>query len=178
MTIRNELPKEKRLYADDIWKAHYEELSARLDALEANQAPAKPVVDKPWPQDGDEYYLLNSGGGAGANEWDGLSVEMKCLARGNVFRTKEEAEKADQLCLAMNELKVMSEKDWSLECNPLSWDDTSQNKWEAYWDHQGGWWGVEKLVYFQSPFSIYFPTQDSARAAYKAIDAKYEGVLR
>ena len=175
MTIRNELPKEKRLYADDIWKAHYEELSARLDALEANQAPAKPVVDKPWPQDGDEYYLLNSGGGAGANEWDGLSVEMECLARGNVFRTREEAEKADQLCLAMNELKVMSEEEWA--GSSQSSEGFGTQHYAVYDTVQHAWYAcqIHTLII---PGLVCFPTESLALAAHEAVDAKYEGVLR
>lgn len=142
-------------------------IEARLKTLEGKQAPAKPVVDKPWPQDGDEYYLLNSGGGAGANEWDGLNIEMEWLARGNVFRTKEEAEKADQLCLAMNELKVAAEKDSG---------PGHKNFLASYSDVLGEW----KVSFHNAiiPGAVYFQTESLALAAHEAVDAKYEGVLR
>ena len=167
MTIRNEPPKEKRLYADDIWKARYEELSARLDALEDNQAPAKPVVDKPWPQDGDEYWYLDPDGDVIPTGWDTDHHDLARLGRGAVFRTRKETEKADQLCLAMNELKVAAEKDSG---------PGHKNFLASYSDVLGEW----KVSFHNAiiPGAVYFQTESLAVAAYKAVDAKYEGVLR
>lgn len=138
----------------------------------------KEAVDKSWPQNGDDYYWIDDFGAIQLLVWRDDGVNKAHMERGNVFRTREEAEKADRLRLAMNEVKVMSEKAWSLEDGPINWADDSQKKWTAYWSGVTGEWAAEYYTFFRAPFVISFPTQESAMDAYRNVDAKHPGVIR
>ena len=184
----------------DFLSQHVNDLTARLEALEGKQAPvesepdkntyqlandstlavflaseSEPVVDKSWPQVGDKYWVADLHATFTKCIWDNDSLDKALAARGLIFRTKEEAEKADQLRLAMHELKVMSEKEWTGSSQSperfiiqyYAVYDTVQHEWYAYKTHN--------LIV---PGVVCFPTNKSAVAAYKAVDAKYEGILR
>lgn len=183
MTIRNE-PERNEVQQ---LQCAVQQVIVRLDALEAKQdsdlmtrvmiaeceiedVKSEPVVDKPWPQDDDEYWLLHSSGCIVSSMWNADQYDFDRLSRGNVFRTKEEAEKADQLCLAMNELKVMSERSCALHpdrdpCVGLLWKSFTQ-EWEA-------------VIYSQcAPLGgILFLTKQDALEAIEIVDPKYKGVL-
>lgn len=49
---------------------------------------------KPWPQKGDEYWILNPYG-VGTLEWDNDDGDKETIIRG-IFRTQQEAEAADR----------------------------------------------------------------------------------
>ena len=178
MTIRNEPER------NETQRLQYslQQVIERLEALEGKQAPAEsePVVDTSWPQKGDKYWAVDEKFECIEFVWIDLSQERAALARGNVFRTREEAEEADLLDVAMHELKVMSEKEWEKDGQRLVLSNFSQRKWYCYHDSPFDGW----LSYFTTDQTnphlraFYFPTEQSALAAYETVDVKYEGILR
>lgn len=170
MTIRNEILEEITKLRTNV-----DGLLGYLDALDATLAPAEsePVVDT-WPKMGDDYWAVMSSGGLRTfTHVEGVADDGR-ISRGNVFRTKEEAEKADRITLAMHELKVMSEKEW---VGRAINEDTIyyyayhlQNAFGGEWLFDYHNYKVLGVVYFHSPIV--------AVDAHKAVDAKYEGILR
>lgn len=157
-------------------------IDSRLAALEVNQAQEvkaeSEAVDTSWPQVGDAVCLLQIMGDIDSIIWSAKKISSDILARGLVFRTKKEAEKADQLRLAMNELKVMAEQDW-LRCDRVFDHTTSQaKKFSCSYDCLSLVWLTNYHINATVPGVVYFPTEASSIKAYEAVDAKYPGVLR
>lgn len=155
-------------------------LQERVEALEAKQAPVESelVAGASWPQEGDAVCLLQIMGDIDSITWSAKKIGSDILARGLVFRTKKEAEKADQLRLAMNELKVMAEQD-CLWCDRVFDHTTSQaKKFSCSYDCLSLVWLTNYHINATVPGVVYFPTEDSSIKAYEAVDAKYPGVLR
>ena len=145
-------------------------LQERVEALEAKQAPAEcePAVDTSWPQKGDTYFAVNKIGFVCQETWFNDSDDLSLLARGNAFHTREEAEKVDQLRLAMNQLQVMaSSASRHLRGNYYAVYDAELSKWYTIF-------GRHLIV----PGAVFFPTDASAMAAIEFVDEKYPGVLR
>lgn len=76
----------------------------RIEAIEAEAAALRKMVqegDKPaglWkPSERQAYWCVDAEGDAEWSEWDGDSLDCGRLANGNVFTTREAAEKAAPL---------------------------------------------------------------------------------
>ena len=50
--------------------------------------------EKPWPQDGDKYFCINSTGYVTSTDYDNHPIDNDRRELGNFFRTREEAEAA------------------------------------------------------------------------------------
>ncbi|MDF1685327.1 MAG: hypothetical protein P1U50_00945 [Parvibaculaceae bacterium] len=159
------------------------ELSARLEAVENNQGkevkPESEAVDKPWPQVEDEYFCAYPDGEITVYTWLNNDFNKDIQERGNLYRTREEAEKADQLCLAMNEFRAAAKKAWDEQKDAIDWTRSGQEKYTPVWCYIfEKWCSPAEAKTSKPPFAVYFPTRDSAIEAAKAVDAKYPGVLR
>ena len=185
----------------DFLSQHVNDLTARLEALEAKQSPvesepdkntyqlapdsslavflaseSEPVVDTPWPQKGDYYWSLNSVGGAVRDEWLNDATDIARTARGNVSRTREEAVEADLLDVAMNELKVMSEKAWVRYHAQVT--ESHPMKYFSVYDPESLQWSYSTAHMTVIPGVIYFPSADTALAAIRDIGPIHEEILR
>jgi len=177
------------------------EVFEKLEALEAKQAPAEseadkniyqlapdsslavflasesePVVDTSWPQKGDAVWYLTDAGEIYEfiyGDGSGIDNHRKILVRGNLHRTREEAEKADLLDVAMHELKVMSEKEWAKPASQYP----RGNYYAVYDVDLSKWYTIFGRILIV-PGAVSFPTDASAMEAVKLVDAKYEGILR
>lgn len=52
--------------------------------------------EKPWPQDGDKYFYINSTGFISYTNYDNYQIDNDRLEFGNMFRTREEAKAAQE----------------------------------------------------------------------------------
>ena len=157
-------------------------IDSRLAALEVNQAQEvkaeSEAADTSWPQEGDAVCLLQISGDIDSITWSAKRLNSDMLARGLVFRTKKETEEADQLRLAMNELKVAAENAWAGDERSFDLVTKTPKQYFASYDAISGEWSTNWLSNSKTPGLVYFPTDDLAIAAHKAVDAKYPGVLR
>lgn len=101
------------------------EMKARLASMEAELA--KPVKSKVFaPEYGQDYWYIGSDGSYYATRWDNDKVDNLRLACGNVYETRESAEKARGKQLAtvrvLNKLRDL-EGDWVAD-----WNDSTQRK--------------------------------------------------
>lgn len=71
------------------------EFDKRVEALK--------VDGQEFPQDGDDYWFIDSTGEVINEKWEGLSFEIERLEFGNIFKTKEQVE------FAFEKLKVEAE---------------------------------------------------------------------
>lgn len=61
--------------------------------------------EKEWPQEEDLYWLIATSGEATSDVWEGDKTDLGRAGVSNVFRTKEEAEKAVEKLKALKRLK-------------------------------------------------------------------------
>ena len=147
-------------------------LRAHIAELENGSAKAS------WPQDGDEYWCINSGGQIVSPIWGNDDFDKGCLACGNIFRTKEEAKAANQVLLANAEYKRRAKAAWEAEGKTLDWSNGDQPKFQTYWKHYTGGWEIEVATNCETPFAVVFPTNQYALEVTKAIDAEFPGGLK
>lgn len=71
-----------------------EELAAKLDAIK-KELDAHACEQEPWtPKDGEKYWFVRSDGGIGSFCNTGHAFDRLLFSNNNIFRTKEEAERA------------------------------------------------------------------------------------
>lgn len=78
-----------------------EELKALKERISELEELAK--EEQEFPQDGDEYWFIDSTGDVVNSNWESLSFEIDRLEFGHIFKTKEQAE------FAVEKLKVEAE---------------------------------------------------------------------
>ena len=99
------------------------ELSAE-DIAELRKQLEEP---KSWPQEGDEYYIYDRWNKESVKvEWRNHYADQDGLARGELFRTKEECEEDDKKRRALVRIKDFIRKE-GLEFVP-DWEDKFQAK--------------------------------------------------
>nr|DAR94154.1 MAG TPA: hypothetical protein [Caudoviricetes sp.] len=129
----------------------------------------EPVNSIHWkPNFGEEYWYVNYIGNVVCRSWEDASVDFWLLESGNIYRTKEECEKAHERKLAEVRLRRTSnfEPDWS---------NNGQNKWTAYYNHNDKELLIEATAFLQYPSAIYFDTYDSIK---KSIEENREDWLK
>lgn len=122
MTIKAELQKQF-----DEWVDQGKQLKEQIDALPDD----KPVPVGRWkPEIGEEYWLMDSTCGEEYSSiWEGCRVDRSRYAHANVYRTKEEAQKAlDQQLATVRVLdriaELNAEQGWKCD-----WSGYRQDKW-------------------------------------------------
>lgn len=136
-------------------------ITARDELTAAIDRAQKPADE--WPKDGDIMYTLDQCEVVKCRWSNGEKWQRMALARGNVYRTQAEAERADQRRIVEAELRKMA-----LEAGPVG------HYWyEARWD--GHWSPVPCDL--QSPSGIRFQTKESCAAAIAALGDRLDLLL-
>lgn len=87
---------------------------------------------KPWPQEGDKYWLALESGGTTELQWDNDGLDRSYKGMGNLFRTKEEAEKELKLRKAITRVRLYIEENFGV-FEP-DWKDTKQGKFGIHYN--------------------------------------------
>ena len=114
---------------------------------------------KAWPQGGDAYFCSEGTETIYGARWDGGSVDKARMAKGNVYRTHEEARQADAVLVATTKVlarikELNAEAGWVCD-----WNDVNQAKGSLMYGHESAeissvcWGTIQQL-----PTSHYFPT--------------------
>ena len=143
-------------------KAEVAALQKRIDEME-KQEKAK---DDGLPKRGDEYFFLDSFR-VDSDIWAGCNVDSDRKKRGPMFRTRDEAERADKLRIIRHKLAtakgarefVEGEKNWVISLG--------KNRFEAAY-----------IIYHKCPFNQYFDSQENATAAYKSLTRDEQQLLK
>ena len=134
-------------------------LQEELKALKERIAELEEQAKEEWefPQDGDDYWYLDTTGDILHEIWGDFRFEKYMLEIGNIFRTKEQAEFAVEKLKVEAELRKFSRPfkygDWNFE---ILWNN-HENNIELDWS---GYVVRQSVIYFAS-----------GEIAEKAIDA-------
>ena len=136
------------------------ELLAELSALQA-KINAMPDDDAGvWvPEIRSDYYHYDENGIWHVVGWNNDRYDQARLARGNVFRTHEEAKAADARIVAGATLHRLTKgfvPDWKNRC---------QNKWVVSYDHSDQMLSVDVSSFWQCHPGPYFASEADAEAA-------------
>ena len=111
-----------------------------------------------FPQDGDEYWLIEDSTGVGKFIWEGDDFDNQHLPVGNVFRTKEQAE------FAVEKLKVEAElRKFSVPFEPMV------DNFYMVLDLSDGDIGFWSMVYSKAQGVIYFESKKTAIEAIQSV---------
>lgn len=114
--------------------------------------------EKEFPQDGDEYWFIDSTGEVINEKWEGLSFEIERLEFGNIFKTKEQAQ------FAVEKLKVEAElRKYS---RPFELDSLNHY---IFLDTDDDCLGVDSLSFCQSQGTIHFESEGKAQQAIESV---------
>ena len=85
--------------------------------------------ETPFPQNGDEYYLIYSDGEISHTSYcsENYPIDRKRLSLGNIFKTREEAE------FEVERLKVLHEMKQFEEPKDYEWGDNDNPHYYIYW---------------------------------------------
>lgn len=127
--------------------------------------------EEEWPKYNDEYWLLHDTG-TGDSYWDSHPTDIDRQKRGNIYRTKEEVEKADQKRIALATIWAYWEKNCKWE---VDWENDTQKKYEISYEHKFKRFSVWLSAITQScPFLPVYDSTESARQALEDIEAEYK----
>ena len=132
-------------------------LTARIAKLEEAEKAAT------WPNVGDTYFLITSDDIIFSSRWGEKPADRLCLATGNCFRTKAEAEKELEARKVIAELRrcavarkfVVGKYNYGISCN-LQTEVLEVNVWQCNASSFG---------------QVYFETLDQARSAIQTVGA-------
>lgn len=137
------------------------DLKAQVAKLEAQ------IANKRWKPDvGQIYYVPDCSGGGSSLRWGGSAFHEHLHATRNVFRTREEAEKAHNLRMVRYELMDLADEAWG--DTAIEWDLESEQR-KFYADVMSGEFCIEYTYAQKAQGAIYFPSKDSYRAAIQKI---------
>ena len=134
-------------------------LRKRIDELEAR---AKAEEAK-WPKLGDAYFYVECNGEIGESDWEGDEIDAGCLSLGNVYRTKEDAEREVERRKVLPELRKLANASW------IKWPVT-----QAYYSFRvfNGEIDICAYSYRRNELGVvYFATEKDAEAAIETIGA-------
>lgn len=97
------------------------------------------TTEEEWPKVGDNYWLLSPIGIAICG-WSDDATDKAVLKRGGPFRTKEEADLADQARIAVATIKRYAKKQWG-EFKP-DWMDAGEQKFFIWHGYRSGKYDV------------------------------------
>lgn len=141
-----------------------EEMEFQLDLLKAK---AKSGTDE-WPKDGDSFYYIGNIG-VYHDAWEYLKADQFRLETGNVFLSREDAEREVKRRKVLTELRKLAKSSWG--SGNADWSRGGQYKWELFYDHKEKEWSALDLGLSQTQGAVYFATGHDAEAAVKTIGA-------
>ena len=127
-----------------------DEFDKRVEALK--------VDEQEFPQDGDEYWYIDTTGDIYNENWECFGFEKATLEIGNVYKTRKEAE------FAVEKLKVEAElRKFS---RPFELDSLNHY---IFLDTDDDCLGVDSLSFCQSQGTIHFEGEEKAQQAIDAV---------
>lgn len=141
-------------------------IQERIEALETEFAEkikslkAEAQQRDEFPQDGDEYWFIDSTGEVVNEKWEGLSFEIDRLEFGNIFKTKEQVEFAFEKLKVEAELRKFSK--------PFEYNGFNHY---IFLDTYSDCLGVDSLSYSQSQGTIHFESEEKADKAIETVGA-------
>lgn len=127
-----------------------DEFDKRVEALKED--------GQEFPQDGDEYWFIDSTGEVINEKWEGLSFEIERLEFGNIFKTKEQVEFAFEKLKVEAELRKFSRP---FECGRFNHC--------IFLDTDSDCLDVDSMSYCQSQGTIHFESEEKAQRAINSI---------
>ena len=79
---------------DETIKCSVHHFADTMEAVNEYNETNGEGYEKPWPQDGDKYFCINSTGFISYTSYDNLPIDNDRREFGNFFRTRDEAEAA------------------------------------------------------------------------------------
>lgn len=111
-----------------------------------------------FPQDGDEYWLIEDSTGVSRYAWEGDDFDNQHLPVGNVFKTKDQAE------FAVEKLKVEAElRKFSKPFEPMA------DNFYMVLDTSDGVIDIWSMVYSKAQGAIYFESKKTAIEAIQSV---------
>lgn len=160
--------KSKLLQRQQALQAELDKLNETIRAM-----PEEKPVGRSMPEDGQEYWYIDSGGEIYSSVWDGHPYNRARWSLRNVFPTREAAERALDRQLVHAELQDLADEAWAKSGKVLNWMDRSQFKHHIVWGHVVGEYCIGAAHFMmQSPNTVYFPTEESLRAAVEKTSEK------
>lgn len=127
-----------------------EALQKQIDELKAS------LVNGEWPKMGDEYWFLDCGD-IRRSWWDNDDLDRKRKQRGNIYRTEEEAKRADDRRILIAEIR-----EFAGHYKPV-WDCTFE--YTISFNVRNKKCGADGLLLNFMPICGYFKDEATARAA-------------
>jgi hypothetical protein len=115
----------------------------------------KPEVFKHFPSKGDKYYYYTFMGTVCCNIATNDNLEI------DVYKTKEEAEKAYNKAVALEKVKrriIELQGDWKPD-----WTDEKEEKYCIHYDHSDGWFKSD--CWFTSQYNLSIPYMENDETA-------------
>lgn len=76
------------------------------DDVEETEKELEKLEEKPFPQEGDKYWLIEPDGDVWLNNWEDATCEQKWLEQGNAVKTELEAKKIARARALIQAIKV------------------------------------------------------------------------
>jgi hypothetical protein len=115
-------------------------MKSRLEELTTDKKEPEPQPTSiVWePKKGDKYYFVGSDGTVQVTDWRGDQLDKELLKHHNVYKTREQAEKAAQYQSRYN---MVLQAVINLEPDQVVyWKDDQQVKYEIYFNYEEGLW--------------------------------------
>lgn len=160
---------------NNMKQTNVKQMEATVAELLAKAEELKQLIEKEkqkedvWPAVGHAYYWINGGAMVDYNRWDNDSVDNDRMLVGNVFRTKEDAEKALAKRKIETKLHNLAYKAWIVMKRPKWFGYNTPNKYHLCYDHCQNIFEVDENTTVQHIGQIFFPTEQSAKDAVKEI---------
>jgi hypothetical protein len=151
-----------------------QELATSLLTDTINAMPDdKPVHVGRWkPEVGEHYHYVASTLAIDRHCWRDDQTDRKLLRAGNVYRTREEAERAADRRLVHVELQDLADAAWAESGEVLDWGNDEHEKVRVEWNYGAHTLYFESAYRYQTPNTVYFPSEASYRAAVEKIGAE------
>jgi len=130
-----------------------EALQKQLDELRAS------LRNDEWPKVDDDYYILMPNGRIDGYQWENDGTDLKYKQRGIIYRTEEEAKRADDRRILIAEIREFAE-----HYKPV-WDGETINYFIEYGVTDDTWCEGSSTYYDHLPLYGYFKDEATAQAA-------------
>ena len=147
-------------------------LQERIEKMEKELAVLKASVvvqQAEWPVEDDSYWTIAAHGYVRKYQFCEDEFHQGVLQFGNIFRTKEEAEREVERLKVLTLLRNMAKAAWGGVRR--SWP-SEMEKWYVRYSHERCEWLVSYSCGVETPGVVYFPSEKSTRDAIKTVGAR------
>ena len=147
-------------------------LQERIEKMEKELAELKASVvaqSVEWPVEDESYWTISAHGYVRTYRFYEDEFHQGFLQFGNIFRTKEEAEREVERRKVLTQLRELAKAARSgMKCN---WK-VGVDKWYAPDAHGRCEWLVSYTCSIEIPGAVYFPSEKSTRDAIKTVGVR------